>query len=344
MFPVKKGFAQAETDTKKLQYDYIEQPGAANSLTLNSVRHSEKVIEEQNLKLDYGLGRSKRSVEISPNPNQIVYDSANSGFKGEQLEFPSLERRQQRSIEDTVIKQQAKNCSEFSELEPEAGSEAAKIRQLLSRYYRVESSLIRKPPQITSDGTNQIADSNSNEARGSSAKLELPRPSNVSVLIISWYPPILKLSWNLNELSEGDTSRLNFYENNSETSSNERHGASFPPSTSSSSSSSSSSASSSASPTFYSYHQDKDLLSEFDLELAIDNAAAIATATATATTSTQNSPERRQNVTEGADDNLEDVSTVDADIELARELRRRRFLVRKSLTCFQITYNIINSR
>lgn len=311
-------------------------------------RHSKEKIEKQKLKLDYRPKRLKRSIEsasliLDPsNSEQVVYDATNAvasslaSSEREHLQLSASGGRQQRDIERKVGKQQqqqAGNCSEFSELEPELGSEAAKIRQLLSRYYRIGSSLARKSPQITDERTNELDGSSSSSSRVSgskdtSGKLELPRPSNVSVLIISWYPPILKLSWNLNELSEGDTNRLNFYENNSETTSSEQHGAP-----------------SSASSTFFSSHQDKDkdLLSEFDLELAIDNAAA-ETETARMETKTSSHSERRKNVTEGVDDNLEDVSTLDADIELARELRRRRFLVRKSLTCFQITYNIINSR
>lgn len=281
---------------------------------------------------------SERGIHIMPFPTseQIVYDGiANSAEQSAQVmqneqQQQQLERRQERGIEKTVNRQQqqqqqqAGNCSEYNEFEPELGSETAKIRQLLSRYYRVESSLaVKRPTTKTIDqgidqGGSNLDKVRAVEERKSDGKLELPRPSNVSVLIISWYPPILKLSWNLNELSEGDISRLNFYENKPDTTSS----------------------ASSSSPEY----QDKDLLSEFDLELAIDNASE-----ERRTISNSSDPERRQNgtsETEGVDqrNDVDDVSALDTDIELARELKRRRFLVRKSLTCFQITYNIINSR
>lgn len=133
---------------------------------------------------------------------------------------------------------------------------------------------------------------------------ELPRPTNVTVLIISWYPPILKLSWTLNELSVNEANKLDFYEKVSAINSNSQ----------------SANNQSDASPSS----------DDFDLDLALapdpDASSSSSSAVVASLPSPPSSP------------------MVDKEKSVISELRKRRLLIRKSLTCFQVTYNVIDSR
>jgi len=184
------------------------------------------------------------------------------------------------------------NCSHLSVFDERLVSEEQEVvAKLLARHYRVESSSNNKR---ASKGPIKVKGSEDGRS-GDEMLLELPRPVNVTVLIISWYPPILKLSWNLNELSEADTNKLNFFENL---------------------------ANSGESPAETLDNETQGQASEqFDLELAIG------------------SSENEFNDRLGGQ-NL----TTSAEEKVMEELRARRCLVRKSLTCFQVIYNIINSR
>lgn len=114
---------------------------------------------------------------------------------------------------------------------------------------------------------------------------ELPRPDNVSVETISWYPPVLKLSWSLHELGEEEIRKLSFYYNES------------------------------GSRTDKEGNNDGLTNEVIDLDLAL-----------------------------GASSQLSEASQSEAPASLIEEFRKRRALLRRSLSCFQVTYNIINSR
>jgi hypothetical protein len=187
----------------------------------------------------------------------------------------------------------------------------------------------------------------------------LPRPSNLSVLIISWYPPILKLSWNLDEFEletgvggvpqegwqpssdEGARRRQDSDETGAS-----RHGAGDNDKNENSPSYDnlhrarqrpSLETNGSAAPASLPRSTDSDdnqtaaagtsngLGAGFDLELALEQVDREAAAAAGV----------------GAGEPNEASSALAARL---RELKLRRLLVEKSLTCFQVTYNVVNSR
>lgn len=175
-------------------------------------------------------------------------------------------------------------------------AESGPIGKLLARYYRLEST----PGSLAAalDGPQESPP----KQAGDTEMPRLPRPSNVTVLIISWYPPTLKLSWNLNELEEAQARKLDFYQTAKGTGGATVAGAA---------SNDSDGRPSRADP------------GELDLELAI---------------------ERGEPDDYDPAGQLGVVGSPQAPESPLEELRRRRLLVRKSLSCFQVTYNIVNSR
>lgn len=242
------------------------------------------------------------------------------------------------------------------ELEP-LDEEQQRIESLLARYFRVESNYpSRSLPAATvtrrfskgynSTGDRGVSDSRAsgasgdvnglNSGRGGDQLPQLPRPTNVTVLIVSWYPPILNLSWTLNELNERQVSRLDFYrpQNTTSSSSTPTSGASLTQENSAVS--------------------DEATLQEYDLSAALEG-SSIARGDASGGVLGQNQHNINHQVGyKNASDSLgvqekgggssSSDSKLDERQSIIRELKRQRFLVRKSLTCFQVTYNIVNSR
>lgn len=165
-------------------------------------------------------------------------------------------------------------------------------------------------PHQSSGGRDKAATATSKEltttTKHKNSLPQLPRPSNLSVLIISWYPPVLKLSWNLNEPDFGlNLTKLNFHRG--------RNSSTSEPG-------------------------EEPATSKFDLELALAELSA-SSQTKTATSSQDQSQDN------GANEN--DVDENDDAKQLVsqlRELKLRRSLIEKSLTCFQVTYNVVSSR
>lgn len=207
-----------------------------------------------------------------------------------------------------------------ADLSSEDDGELRELANQLAKYYRFElpaalssepplqSSQSQEPPghlarpansgrdanrtaaaQTTSDTSDKRQNqSKQHQPQPQPALAELPEPTNVSVLIISWYPPALKLSWQLNELdAELDANRLDFYDLS--------EGA----------------------------QSGSDVINSFDLDLAIGNS--------------QN--ETRPSLAADPNGDVDDGDSV-----LLAELRQRRELLNKALSCFQVTYNIINSQ
>lgn len=201
-------------------------------------------------------------------------------------------KQQQARLNESLISNVPTNCSNLSLKE----SEETQISQLLARHYKLESNSKRrvKPNGHTPYSDIGVENDRNEQRIQNDAKLELPRPSNVTVLIISWYPPILKLSWNLSELDETDADKLDYYEKLAQNESK----------------------------------SSLEMEEQFDLELALS-------------LNPSNSSEshleggRGQKIKKPPD-------LVGGDLLV--ELRNRRLLIRKSLSCFQITYNIVNSR
>lgn len=209
-----------------------------------------------------------------------------------------------------------------------------KILAELGQHYKLPM-VIRKDKQEAggeaseSDGGKDRSQPLSNEdARDEGAdnqKAALPRPENVTVLINSWYPPILNLSWNLNDLDSSAVGKLDFY------------GSMRKQAVGGSQLTASSNANSSA--------------NEFDLNLALWKASRV---------SEQSEHEERtrdgdrNNMTAnggGSNDSTVAISYAaelgehqQEEGELLKRLEQRKLLLKKALTCFQITYNIINSR
>lgn len=199
---------------------------------------------------------------------------------------------------------------------------------------------------------------------------QLPRPSNLSVLIISWYPPILKLSWNLDEFEANGGGRggggagsgpherpeptrdqakqrrrqdnINNNRSNESNLHRDRGGAletNGTPTTTATATTTTTSLPRSndnddnQAPAFGTSNE----LGAgglggpgFDLELALEQADAEAASEAAAS--------------RGPDDGLRHQHEPGSLAGRLRELKLRRFLVEKSLTCFQVTYNVVNSR
>lgn len=127
------------------------------------------------------------------------------------------------------------------------------------------------------------------ETAAQNNKTDLPRPTNVTVLIISWYPPILKLAWKLNL---DDDERLN---------------------------------------------------SKLSLYLGANYSRI---------SQSSEARDAATNVSDDDDDEVDDATaeannlnrTTSEEIPVLRELKAKQQLVEKSLTCFQVIYNIVNSR
>lgn len=197
------------------------------------------------------------------------------------------------------------------------GPRNAELAKTLARHYNLQSN---------TGGSRRPIKEGQPEGNNSSAKLrDLPRPVNLSVLIISWYPPILKLSWNLNELNEAEARKLNFYQNSANLSEAAVNG---PAGLNRDANSRTRLNASSA-------QDDKFLASQFDLELAIEGQPQ---PVPSAGSGGSKAPDNDQ-------EGLEFNPMNDEDQErLVAEIRARRRLIEESLTCFQVTYNIINSR
>lgn len=81
------------------------------------------------------------------------------------------------------------------QLNETARAEQQKISQLLGSFYRLEDGIVQSSPPPSDDRSLR----------------PLPRPENLTVLIISWYPPILKLSWQLKDVSASSSLKLDFF-------------------------------------------------------------------------------------------------------------------------------------
>lgn len=207
-----------------------------------------------------------------------------------------LGQNESSAISDIRRPQQANKCGGEEALAEPLSKENAELLDQLAHYYKFDSNesshdrVSNKNLAPTSQTDRQPPAFFAHEL------LELPRPSNVTVLIISWYPPVLKLSWSLNELDKSDSIKLDFY-GQLRTNGSVASG-------------------------------------EFDLDLALGK---------------QNDSEPPSSLPPRGSDQAQDVDRLEelADEELRRTLeglKRRRLLLKKSLTCFQVTYNAINSR
>ena len=211
---------------------------------------------------------------------------------------------------DNIKRNDSKNrCDSLESSTPaEPLSEAnAEIAKQLARFYKLDASTGSPPTRSGGGLSAQNWNNISSQPKPNGAefqqqlqnKIELPRPTNLSVLIISWYPPILKLSWNLEELDTADENKLDFY-NGTTATTTETTATSMSalfrtaPATNSVANSSSG-----------------EQTSRFDWDLALES---------------------REDGSSGGDS-----ETIDA-------LATRRNLLKKSLTCFQVTYNIVESR
>jgi len=156
-------------------------------------------------------------------------------------------------------------------------------------------------------------------------KEQLPAPENVTVLIHSWYPPILNLSWSLNELDLRLVNKLDFYHNFT----NLEHQNSEPE-TNGMGAASSSKIGLRDGQTLASDHLAAGSSHQLDPNLALWRASSEA-------------PSGGHNLHEM--DTGQVGGHLDAEErQLLERLEQRRLLLKKALTCFQITYNIINSR
>lgn len=227
-------------------------------------------------------------------------------------------------------------------------AEEIKLNNLLSKYYQLNSL-----PESSSKAQNISSGNNNNN--NDIGLVELPKPSNVKVLIISWYPPVLKLTWNLNLLDGVDISRLNFYDVLENEANNTKSSQQIPYSSIPSSQSNRSTDELSS----------KQIL-DFDLDLAIGDESKAQNANNQVAKNPKESvyfkgslfDNNSNNNNKEEDDeevSSDDYINSDGDIKIdlpvnannnsiLDELKRRRILIEKSLTCFQVTYNIINSR
>lgn len=141
-----------------------------------------------------------------------------------------------------------------------------------------------------------------NKLSSDDTKSELPRPTDVTVQIIHWYPPVLGLNWSLNELtSSGELKRMNFYNKISLA----KNDDDFEKKKSNNNS-----------------NKASDIIKEFDLD-------------SSSTELDMQSIIRLSKV---------NPNNIDEENSFLNELKLRRFLVQKSLTCFQVIYNVVNSR
>lgn len=155
-----------------------------------------------------------------------------------------------------------------------------------------------------------VADKTKPREQQQDSRPELPRPRDLTVQILSWYPPILAVNWSLNELKgAGEFGKLNYYEiNNFTTKSGNK------------------------------IDSDK-LVGDFDLDQAIEDYH-------------QHHNEGNSMVASSSVEQLAvqaqqtGAPTMSSDNfgEFLKELKIRRFLIRKSLSCFQVIYNVVNSR
>lgn len=212
------------------------------------------------------------------------------------------------------------------------GENYAVLAKSLARHYKLQES-----------SGKQVASNASTASTGETAEgglRDLPRPVNISVLIISWYPPILKLSWNLNELSDVDARKLNFYENS--LNQTQTSGANSPYDSKSNSNNNNNKSSELSQQNATSAQGNKFLAGQFDLELAIEGQQHLPASTV-AVNSNLVKAELESSLEGDSFEFLNSMNYEDQD-KLVADLRARRRLIEESLTCFQVTYNIINSR
>lgn len=177
------------------------------------------------------------------------------------------------------------------------------VEESLAKRYRVEPA--ESGPDLTGKAKAKASSHSQSLA-------ELPRPENVTVETLSWYPPILKLSWHLYELEPKDTRSLDFY-------SLAAAGDLATPAM--------------AKSAISSPGNDDRLINEVDLDILLGSAQA----------SGQANPERLA----GSKGKLAQESTerrFGVAEQVIEELQKRRAILSQSLSCFQVTYNIINSR
>lgn len=214
----------------------------------------------------------------------------------ETLQHPHYLQQQQATLKDSskpneastisyTRQPQGNKCAGDETLTEPLNKESVQLLNELAHYYKLDLNDSKSLHNLQSDHNLGNVSKKIGLAAHARELPELPKPSNVTVLIISWYPPILKLSWNLNELDESYSTKLDFYGRFKLTKSTNKSAAG----------------------------------GEFDLDLALD----------------QQHESEAASGSNGADDQLK---------EALESLRRRRSLLRKSLTCFQVTYNVINSR
>lgn len=152
----------------------------------------------------------------------------------------------------------------------------------LSKYYKLERDSKKADEQNESTVHNQGTISLTTDLA------ELPRPKNVTVLIISYYPPILKLSWNLDEELESNYSKL----------------------------------------------LDLNLLQELDTQQSLNESSK----------QIIESSSQASEVGRVLSANESIVNREDEELLILQDLKRRQELIGESLTCFQVTYKIIDSK
>lgn len=174
------------------------------------------------------------------------------------------------------------------------------VEESLAKQYRIE--LAERVGGLSSSGTPEASPQNRQLA-------ELPRPENITVETLSWYPPILKLSWHLYELEREDALRLDFYSTigdlvKAEQQAGSENNKTQPPG------------------------NDDRLINEVDLEILLGDRAKPEELAGSLQDFSQEPEPRRFGLA----------------TRVIEELRRRRALLSQSLSCFQVTYNVINSR
>lgn len=201
--------------------------------------------------------------------------------------------------------------------------EQAKILKSLKQYFDLN---------YTTDGeasspTNVSTLGGDNIDREADVLPRLPRPTNLTVLIISWYPPVLKLSWNLNVLDElPKEQKLEFYRSQSALMESLTNSPSLSPSSSVVMSSNSSEPTTTKKPENNQLQQQSKF--EFDLNSALESI---------------DEAQRSDNLHYDQDYN----SSAQPETAFVRHLhllKARQSLALEALTCFQVTYNIVNSR
>lgn len=142
--------------------------------------------------------REGRSVEATSRVSNDRDSNDSPPAKKHRTSSPSLRHKRQSnncsssstSREIVVVDEASSSIAAAKNATLEA--EQLRVGQLLGRFYELSASSSPSPSSST-------------------LKEPLPRPENLTVLIISWYPPILKLSWQLRDLAQTISTRLDFF-------------------------------------------------------------------------------------------------------------------------------------